>query len=160
MIAEQHIMEDLGRIPSFADWVRNIRPEPWMGRIGTKFDAKRSSAPGPRLTARFLLEASQTQLRGRTAMIHRRSARERLPCAALTDIRSVPAVRATPYLDTLCRRHTAFPSFLALLTAAGGYRPSIRLDLTGPEGGTLARAYDAWQTRWGDPRRAYVWPAP
>jgi hypothetical protein len=31
-IAEQHIIEDLGRIPSFADWVRHIRPEPWMGR--------------------------------------------------------------------------------------------------------------------------------
>ena len=33
-IAEQHIVEDLGRIPSFADWVRCIRPEPWMGRAG------------------------------------------------------------------------------------------------------------------------------
>lgn len=34
LIAERHIMEDLGRIPSFADWVRCIRPEPWMGRTG------------------------------------------------------------------------------------------------------------------------------
>jgi hypothetical protein len=34
LIAEQHIVEDLGRIPSFADWVRAIRPEPWMGRAG------------------------------------------------------------------------------------------------------------------------------
>ena len=25
-------VEDLGFIPSFADWVRCIRPEPWMGR--------------------------------------------------------------------------------------------------------------------------------
>ena len=33
-IAEQHIIEDLGRIPSFADWARCIRPEPWMGRPG------------------------------------------------------------------------------------------------------------------------------
>lgn len=33
-IAEQHIVEDLGRIPSFADWARAIRPEPWMGRPG------------------------------------------------------------------------------------------------------------------------------
>ena len=24
--------EDLGHIPSFADWVRAIPPEPWMGR--------------------------------------------------------------------------------------------------------------------------------
>jgi hypothetical protein len=31
-IGEQHIREDLGFIPSFADWVRAIRPEPWMGR--------------------------------------------------------------------------------------------------------------------------------
>lgn len=37
MIAERHIVEDLGRIPSFADWVRCIRPEPWMGRT-TRLD--------------------------------------------------------------------------------------------------------------------------
>ena len=37
--AEQHILEDLGRIPSFADWVRCIRPEPWMGRAGFPLDA-------------------------------------------------------------------------------------------------------------------------
>jgi hypothetical protein len=27
-VGEQHVREDLGRIPSFADWVRAIRPEP------------------------------------------------------------------------------------------------------------------------------------
>ena len=32
LIGEQHVVEDLGFIPSFADWVRCIRPEPWMGR--------------------------------------------------------------------------------------------------------------------------------
>lgn len=31
-VGEQHIAEDLGHIPSFADWARAIRPEPWMGR--------------------------------------------------------------------------------------------------------------------------------
>lgn len=31
-IGEQHVREDLGFIPSFADWARCIRPEPWMGR--------------------------------------------------------------------------------------------------------------------------------
>jgi hypothetical protein len=31
-IGEQHVAEDLGRIPSFADWAKSIRPEPWMGR--------------------------------------------------------------------------------------------------------------------------------
>jgi hypothetical protein len=31
-LGEQHVREDLGFIPSFADWVKAIRPEPWMGR--------------------------------------------------------------------------------------------------------------------------------
>lgn len=31
-VGEQHVQEDLGRIPSFADWAKAIRPEPWMGR--------------------------------------------------------------------------------------------------------------------------------
>ena len=31
-IGEQHVREDLGFMPSFADWVKAIRPEPWMGR--------------------------------------------------------------------------------------------------------------------------------
>ncbi len=33
-IGEQHVLEDLGFIPSFADWVKAIRPESWMGRRG------------------------------------------------------------------------------------------------------------------------------
>jgi hypothetical protein len=32
LLGEQHVVEDLGFIPSFADWVRCIRPQPWMGR--------------------------------------------------------------------------------------------------------------------------------
>jgi len=31
-VGEQHVREDLGFIPSFADWTKAIRPEPWMGR--------------------------------------------------------------------------------------------------------------------------------
>lgn len=31
-IGEQHVMEDLGRVPSAADWLTRIRAEPWMGR--------------------------------------------------------------------------------------------------------------------------------
>lgn len=31
-VGEQHVKEDLGFIPSFAEWVKAIRPEPWMGR--------------------------------------------------------------------------------------------------------------------------------
>ncbi len=33
-VGEQHVQEDLGFIPSFADWMRAIRPLPWMGRAG------------------------------------------------------------------------------------------------------------------------------
>jgi len=31
-VAEQHVMEDLGRIPSASDWLSCIHPEPWMAR--------------------------------------------------------------------------------------------------------------------------------
>lgn len=31
-VGEQHVSEDLGRIPSFADWARAIQPQAWMGR--------------------------------------------------------------------------------------------------------------------------------
>lgn len=31
-IGEQHVREDLGFIPSFADWVKAIRPQRWMTR--------------------------------------------------------------------------------------------------------------------------------
>ena len=46
LIAEKHIKEDLGFIPSFADWVRNIRPEPWMGRKGDMTDKTEQTPPG------------------------------------------------------------------------------------------------------------------
>ncbi len=72
-----------------------------------------------------------------------------------TRIRTVPAPRPTPALDALARKLTAFPTFVALLTAAS-YRSSIRLDLLGRDGLRLARAYDRTQAAWGDPRRAFV----
>lgn len=31
-VGEQHVVEDLGAIPSAADWLRAIKPEPWMNR--------------------------------------------------------------------------------------------------------------------------------
>jgi hypothetical protein len=37
-IAEQHVREDFGHIPSFVDWVRAIKAEPWMGRVAMKSD--------------------------------------------------------------------------------------------------------------------------
>lgn len=33
-IGEQHVKEDLGFIPTASDWLRRIKPEPWMGRTG------------------------------------------------------------------------------------------------------------------------------
>lgn len=35
-IAEQHILEDLGFIPSFQDWVKNIHIRTWMNNTKTK----------------------------------------------------------------------------------------------------------------------------
>jgi hypothetical protein len=32
-IGEQHVKEDLGRIPTMQDWFINISPKPWMDRI-------------------------------------------------------------------------------------------------------------------------------
>jgi hypothetical protein len=33
-LGEQHVKEDLGRIPTACDWLRSIRPEAWMMRKG------------------------------------------------------------------------------------------------------------------------------
>jgi hypothetical protein len=33
-VGEQHVKEEFGFIPSFADWMRAIGPLPWMGRVG------------------------------------------------------------------------------------------------------------------------------
>jgi hypothetical protein len=32
-IGEQHVKEDFGHIPSFVDWARAIKPQPWMGKV-------------------------------------------------------------------------------------------------------------------------------
>ena len=34
MIGELHVQDDLGFVPSFADWARLIAPRPWMMRGG------------------------------------------------------------------------------------------------------------------------------
>ena len=49
-IGEQHVREDLGFIPSFADWAKAIRPKRWMGRasklIQTEHDEEGKQADG------------------------------------------------------------------------------------------------------------------
>lgn len=39
LIGEQHVLEDLNRIPTLADWLRTIHPEPWMMK-GYKLDVE------------------------------------------------------------------------------------------------------------------------
>jgi hypothetical protein len=51
-VGEQHVKDDLGFIPSFADWMRAIRPLPWMGRAGSLDDrpeqaTKQAEKEGP-----------------------------------------------------------------------------------------------------------------
>lgn len=43
-IGEQHVREDLGFVPSFVDWLKAIRPEPWMGRAA-RLDVDVEAAP-------------------------------------------------------------------------------------------------------------------
>ncbi len=38
ILGEQHVKEDLGRIPTAADWLRMIRPESWMAANMQKLD--------------------------------------------------------------------------------------------------------------------------
>lgn len=35
-IGEQHVMEDLGWIPSIQDWLKCIKAEPWMLKVAVK----------------------------------------------------------------------------------------------------------------------------
>lgn len=35
-IGEQHVTEDFGFIPTFLDWMKAIKPEPWMNRVPVK----------------------------------------------------------------------------------------------------------------------------
>jgi hypothetical protein len=46
-VGEQHVQQDLGFIPSFADWIRAIRPLPWMGRAGRLEDRPHRAATLP-----------------------------------------------------------------------------------------------------------------
>ena len=32
-IAEQHVLEDLGFIPSLNDWLKEMTPQPWMAGL-------------------------------------------------------------------------------------------------------------------------------
>lgn len=35
-VAEQHVIEDLGFVPSLSDWLRHVEVQPWMMGVGTR----------------------------------------------------------------------------------------------------------------------------
>lgn len=35
-VGEQHVEEDCGWIPTMKDWLKNLKPEPWMLKVGTR----------------------------------------------------------------------------------------------------------------------------
>lgn len=74
-------------------------------------------------------------------------------CAAFGSSRHDAPEVMREQLDELARSTTAFESFAELVTAKGGYRPTLR---AGGPTADLARAYDAYQSHVGDPRRAEV----
>ena len=43
-IGEQHVMDDLGRIPSVKDWLQCLVPQPWMTRTPWKPERARRRA--------------------------------------------------------------------------------------------------------------------
>lgn len=103
-VGEQHVREDLGHIPSFADWARAIRPEPWMGRtrkiepVVDPGHEPRDPAPDP---AYLLLGVAadaddRAVLRAAVRLIHR-------------DIRQIPGFRLSRkrFYRQMLREHTA-----------------------------------------------------
>jgi hypothetical protein len=62
-VGEQHVREDLGFIPSFADWVKAIRPEPWMGRA-VKLESEGFQVPTSSITTFSALQPASLPLRG------------------------------------------------------------------------------------------------
>ena len=58
LIGEQHVVEDLGFIPSFTDWVRCFRLEPWMGRAQPIHRRRGRPHPTPRQVDPFAATAA------------------------------------------------------------------------------------------------------
>ena len=44
-MAEQHVKEDLGWIPTVQDWLKHLRLRPWMGRPGKLLTGTPASEP-------------------------------------------------------------------------------------------------------------------
>ena len=67
LIGEQHVREDLGSIPSFADWARTIAPQAWMLRghpLDQQLDSEtRIAEPGGELSSNGLPRAKARSVR-------------------------------------------------------------------------------------------------
>lgn len=62
LIGEQHVREDLGSIPSFADWARLITPQTWMlrgHRLDETFDGNEADAPPSGVVSRAGLRGGE-----------------------------------------------------------------------------------------------------
>lgn len=44
-VGEQHVKEDLGKIPTLADWLLNIQPQGWMLGRGKNLEAELEASP-------------------------------------------------------------------------------------------------------------------
>ncbi len=113
-VGEQHVREDLGDIPSFADWARAVRPEPWMGRtpkIEEEVEPMATALPIPEGSLYLFLEVAPDAsgfavLRAAARLFHPvifkdpglRPARRKFYRAMLTDHAKVKARagRSTP----------------------------------------------------------------
>lgn len=56
-VGEQHVLEDLGRIPTWADWCRAIRPEAWMSRAKKLSVELAPDSSDRRIVAEFVPQA-------------------------------------------------------------------------------------------------------
>lgn len=64
LIGEQHVREDLGSIPSFADWARLIAPQTWMlrgHRLDETFDRDEADAVPGGVVSRAGLRGSENR---------------------------------------------------------------------------------------------------
>jgi hypothetical protein len=61
-IGEQHVREDLGRIPSATEWLREITPQPWMNRARKLSGELEADAQAAALMGEHFVHATDAML--------------------------------------------------------------------------------------------------
>jgi hypothetical protein len=61
-VAEQHVNEDLSRIPAAADWLRCIRPETWMSRSVRLHLTNADKEPNPDTTQQMTTDKNRDKV--------------------------------------------------------------------------------------------------